>query len=64
MSAPPLTARSKPKPPPSDEIVELQPPPEWGFGGTALLRGTTDAELIAELIRRGYSRIARVDPEA
>lgn len=58
------TGRSKVKAPSPDEdrLVELRPPAESGFGGTAKFRAKTDAVLIRELIRRGYSEVA-IEPD-
>jgi hypothetical protein len=39
--------------------VELKPPPDWGFSGTALLHATEQAPLIAELLKRGYTQVDR-----
>lgn len=44
---------------PPDGIVELQPPPEMGFGGTTKLYAIESAALIEELIKRGYTRVER-----
>lgn len=53
------TRTPSPKPPsppePAPAIVELKPPPETGFSGTAKLLAETDAILIDELKRRGYT---------
>jgi hypothetical protein len=38
-----------------DAIVELKPPPDSGFSGTAKLYAIADATIIAELLRRGYT---------
>jgi len=43
----------------SDEIVELKPPVDSGFSGTALLHKTDQAALIADLLRRGYTDVTR-----
>ena len=51
------TERSKPKASPSDEYVELAPPPDQGFSGTAKFHAVEQAALIAELIRVGYTRV-------
>jgi len=49
---------AKPKPSPSDEdIVELRPPAETGFSGTARLYAVAQATLIEELLKRGYTRV-------
>lgn len=54
------TEPSKPKPLSLPEgVVELMPPAETGFSGTAFLNETVDAVLIAELIKRGYTRVSR-----
>jgi hypothetical protein len=39
--------------------VELQPPPETGFSGTAKFLAVEQASLIAELLKRGYTRVER-----
>jgi hypothetical protein len=63
MSDSTVTPRSKAKTsaPSSDEfeIVELKPPADSGFSGTALLRAVEDAALIAELLKRGYVTVTR-----
>lgn len=41
--------------PVSDDIVELIPPADTGWAGTAKFNRETDGVLIEELIRRGYS---------
>jgi hypothetical protein len=52
------TRRSKPSP--SDEtIVELKPPPDFGFSGTAKFDAVAQAPLIAELLKRGYTKVER-----
>lgn len=59
------STRSLPSPSlsPSDEsIVELKPPDGSGFSGTALLLAVEQAALIAELLKRGYTRVERKDP--
>jgi hypothetical protein len=38
-------------------IVELAPPPSTGFSGTAKFLAVEDATLIAELEKRGYTRV-------
>jgi hypothetical protein len=49
---------SKPKPSQSEQaIVELQPPPAFGFSGTAKFLIVEDAVLIEELLKRGYTRV-------
>jgi hypothetical protein len=53
-----IRTESKPKPPPSDDdVVELQPPAGSGFSGTAKLLAVPNAALIAELLKRGYTRV-------
>jgi hypothetical protein len=37
--------------------VRLLPPPETGFSGTALFNVVTQAAMIDELIRRGYTKV-------
>jgi hypothetical protein len=51
------TASPKPKPLPSEDlvIVELRPPADAGFSGTARLDRATQAALIEELLKRGYT---------
>jgi hypothetical protein len=44
---------------PSDEIIELLPPPDAGFSGTALLYSVSQAVLVEELLRRGYTKVER-----
>jgi len=39
--------------------VELRPPAESGFSGTALLDAVTQAVLIEALLARGYSMVDR-----
>jgi hypothetical protein len=46
----------KPSP---DGVIELKPPPDSGFSGTAKLMGEAQAPLIAELIKRGYTVVDR-----
>jgi hypothetical protein len=54
------TAPSTSKAFPSDDgIVELLPPPEFGFSGTAKLYAVESAALIEELLKRGYTRVDR-----
>jgi hypothetical protein len=54
-----IRTESKPKPSPSDDgIVELRPPPEAVFSGTAKLAAVAQAALIEELLKRGYTRVA------
>jgi hypothetical protein len=50
-------ASIKPKPSLSDEFVELRPPADSGFSGTAKLLAVEQAALIAELLKRGYTRV-------
>jgi hypothetical protein len=40
-----------------EDVVELQPPPGSGFSGTAKLLAIPNAALIAELLKRGYTRV-------
>lgn len=47
----------------SDEVVELAPPKDSGFSGTARFLAS-DHVLIDELIRRGYTRVERQDDAA
>lgn len=54
--------RTKSPPPttsPSDEIVELRPPPDSGFSGTAKFLSIAQAALIEELLNRGYTKVTR-----
>jgi hypothetical protein len=53
------TQLSKPKPPPSNDeaIVELKPPAAFGFSGTAKFFAVEQAALIAELLKRGYTKV-------
>jgi hypothetical protein len=54
------TAPSTSKASPSDDgIVELKPPPEFGFSGTAKFLAVEQAALIADLLARGYTRVDR-----
>ncbi len=53
--------RSKEKPSPSDEMVELKPPADSGFAGTWHFKSVSDATLITELLRRGYVVVPHVD---
>jgi hypothetical protein len=39
--------------------VELKPPADSGFSGTALFDPVAQATLIAELLKRGYTTVAR-----
>lgn len=64
MSEPTPTARSKPKPSPADEIVELRPPPEIGSSATLKLYRQGNEAMIDELIRRRYSVVSRKDDAA
>ena len=50
---------SKSKASPSDEIVELKPPPEFGFSGTVKYYAAEHSALIVELLKRGYTRVDR-----
>ena len=43
----------------SDELVELKPPADSGFSGTALLHRVDQANLIADLLKRGYTDVTR-----
>jgi hypothetical protein len=50
------TERSPATPSQSDEgIVELVPPADSGFSGTAKLRAQADSALVQELLKRGYT---------
>jgi hypothetical protein len=54
--------RSKPKPSPSDadEIVELRPPGDsFSSSVTAKYYAVEHAPLIAELLKRGYTKVDR-----
>jgi hypothetical protein len=51
---------STPSAPDAEQIVELLPPPEAGFSGTALLFAVAQAALIQELKARGYTEVGRV----
>ena len=51
------TSSTKKPPSPFDEYVELAPPPDQGFSGTAKFHAVEQAALIAELIRVGYTRV-------
>jgi hypothetical protein len=52
------TEPSKPKAsPPDDEIVELKPPQDSGFSGTAKFYAVAQAALIEDLLARGYTRV-------
>jgi len=46
-------------PSPSDGIVELKPPADSGFSGTAKLLAVEQAAMIEELLKRGYTRVDR-----
>ncbi len=51
---------SAPKPPsPPDDIVELRPPGDSGFSGTAKFLADSQSVLIAELLKRGYTKVER-----
>jgi hypothetical protein len=51
---------SKPKPSQSEQaVVELKPPAETGFSGTAKFLVVEQAPLIEELLKRGYTRVTR-----
>ena len=54
-----IRTESKPKPSPPDDFVELLPPADSGFSGTAKLLAVEQAALIAELLKRGYTRVDR-----
>jgi len=43
--------------PSEDGIVELRPPEDSGFSGTAKLLAVAQSALIAELEKRGYTRV-------
>lgn len=56
--------RTEPSPkskasPSDDGIVELKPPPNAGFSGTAKFLAVEQAPMIEELLKRGYTRVAR-----
>lgn len=53
------TEPSKPRPFPPDGIVELKPPVDAGFSGTTRLYAVEQADLIEELLKRGYTRVER-----
>jgi hypothetical protein len=57
------TARS-PEKPPTPDVVELRPPPEFGFSGTAKfdINDPASMGIAAELRKRGYTIV--VDDEA
>lgn len=55
---------SKPKPSPSEEIVELRPPQEFGFSGTVKYYKVADAVTIAMLQARGYVVVDEPEPAA
>jgi hypothetical protein len=40
-----------------DDIVELKPPADSGFSGTAKFYAVAQAAMIEELIKRGYTRV-------
>ena len=49
---------SKPKPSPSENgFVELKPPPDSGFSGTAWFHAIDQKGMIEELLKRGYTRV-------
>jgi len=50
----PSTATPSPS---SDEVVELRPPADSGFGGTATLLVAGQSALIQELLNRGYTKV-------
>jgi hypothetical protein len=55
-----IRTESKPKASPSDDgVVELQPPPDSGFSGTAKFLAVEQSALIEELLKRGYRRVDR-----
>jgi len=39
--------------------VELKPPDGFGFSGTAKLYAVSQAPLVAELLKRGYTKVDR-----
>lgn len=41
--------------PVQDDIVELAPPVDTGWPGTAKFSRATDATMIEELVKRGYT---------
>lgn len=41
--------------PAQDDVVELMPPVDTGWPGTAKFSRLTDAAIIEELLRRGYT---------
>jgi hypothetical protein len=51
--------KQKPSQPDEDAIVELRPPAEFGFSGTAKLLAIEQASMIEELLKRGYTRVDR-----
>jgi hypothetical protein len=54
------TEPSKPKPSQSEQaIVELKPPADTGFSGTAKFLVVEQAPLIEELLKRGYTKVER-----
>ena len=56
------TAPSSAKPSPSDdEIVELLPPPEFGFSGTHKVYRIAHADTLRMLLAKGYTV---VEPKA
>lgn len=58
MASTPTEPSAKRKPQ-SDGIVELKPPADSGFSGTAKLYAVEQADMIAELLKRGYTRVDR-----
>lgn len=55
-----IRTESKPKPSESEQaVVELRPPADTGFSGTAKFLVVEQAALIAELEKRGYTRVER-----
>jgi hypothetical protein len=42
---------------PDEAVVELLPPAGSGFSGTARLLAVAQAPLIAELLKRGYTKV-------
>jgi hypothetical protein len=55
-----IRTESKPKPSQSEQaIVELKPPADTGFSGTAKFLVVEQAPLIEELLKRGYTKVER-----
>ena len=57
-------SRVKTSPSDDDEIIELRPPAELGFGGTAKFYKRQHAETIALLQARGYTVVNTPDDAA